>query len=144
MNGCLCWFQYAVARSAPPEDIEIASMGIAAERLLHLQRQAVHATPHVGVAHRQPDPDARGNRDHPRSADSTHPHFARKSPPDHPQNAPCWSPSRVRSPSPSLYYPAPTSVIQSPGVTGGAAEKRRWLTSRERDCEAVRRGLKLM
>ncbi len=51
--------------------VEIASMGIAPKRLLHLQRQTVHATPHVGVAHRQPDPDVRGNRDHPRRTAKT-------------------------------------------------------------------------
>jgi hypothetical protein len=29
-----------------------------------MQRQAVHAAPHVGVADRQPHPNPRGNRDH--------------------------------------------------------------------------------
>jgi hypothetical protein len=57
--------------AAAAENVEIAGMRIAPERLLHLQSQAVHAATHVRMTHRQPDADARGNRDHPRSADST-------------------------------------------------------------------------
>ncbi|KAF2174632.1 hypothetical protein K469DRAFT_686407 [Zopfia rhizophila CBS 207.26] len=56
-----------VAATAP-KNVEITGMRIAPERLLCLQRQAIHAAPHVGMAHRQPDPDTGGNRDHPRSA----------------------------------------------------------------------------
>jgi hypothetical protein len=39
-------------------------MRVAPQRLLHLQRQPVHALPHVGAADRQPHPLARGDRDH--------------------------------------------------------------------------------
>src|SRR5438105_12471400 len=46
------------------ENIEIAGMRIALQPLLDLQRQAVHAAPHVGVANRQPHPHPGGNRDH--------------------------------------------------------------------------------
>jgi hypothetical protein len=43
-------------------------MRIALQRLLHLDRQAVHAAPHIGVPDRQPDPHARRNRDHRRDS----------------------------------------------------------------------------
>jgi len=46
------------------EHIEIASMRIAPELLLDLQCQTVHAPPHVRVPDRQPQPNARRNRDH--------------------------------------------------------------------------------
>lgn len=36
--------------------------------LLNLKRQALHASAHVGVAHRDPDAASRGNRDHDRKA----------------------------------------------------------------------------
>src|SRR3954467_3811469 len=51
-----------------PEHIEIAGMRVAAESLLYLQRQTVHAFPHVGPAHRQPHPHAAWNRDHRRAS----------------------------------------------------------------------------
>jgi hypothetical protein len=47
-----------------PENIKIAGMRIALQPLLDLQRQAIHAAPHVGVANRQPYPYPRGNRNH--------------------------------------------------------------------------------
>ena len=57
---------------AAPEDKKIACMRVAAEALLHLQRQAVHAAPHVGDPRRQPYPHPRPHRDHTRaSTDST-------------------------------------------------------------------------
>src|SRR5712672_1327358 len=43
-------------------------MRIAAERLLYLQCQAVHAFPHVGPADRQPHPNTARNRDHRRAS----------------------------------------------------------------------------
>ena len=43
----------------PLKDVQIAGVRVAPERLLHLQRQAVHAAPHVGVPDRQPHPNAR-------------------------------------------------------------------------------------
>jgi hypothetical protein len=50
------------------EHEQVAAMGIALQVLLHEQRQPLHPLPHVGVAHRDPNPRAR--RDH-RSAIST-------------------------------------------------------------------------
>src|SRR6202040_1567570 len=50
------------------EHVEIAAMRIALQRLLHLDRQAVHAAPHIGVPDRQPYPHTRGNRDHRRDS----------------------------------------------------------------------------
>ena len=41
--------------TAAPENVKITGMRVLAERLLHLQRQPVHAAPHVRVADRQPD-----------------------------------------------------------------------------------------
>src|SRR5580693_4510620 len=46
------------------EDIEIAGVGIPLQALLNLQSQTLHAAPHVGVAGRDPDPDAARYRDH--------------------------------------------------------------------------------
>ena len=40
------------------EDIEIAGVGIPLQALLNLQSQTLHAAPHIGVASRDPDPDA--------------------------------------------------------------------------------------
>src|SRR5580704_3269737 len=53
------------------EDIEIARMRIPAERLLHLQRQAVHPLAHVRPPDGQPDLHTRRNRDHRRSSASS-------------------------------------------------------------------------
>jgi hypothetical protein len=50
--------------SAPTEYIEIASMRIALQRLLHLEGQAIHAAAHVGMARRDPHPHIRRNRNH--------------------------------------------------------------------------------
>jgi hypothetical protein len=49
---------------AATKDIEVAGMGIALEDFLDLQRQIIHAAPHVSVAGRDPDPHARRNREH--------------------------------------------------------------------------------
>src|SRR5713101_3169781 len=43
-------------------------MRIALQTLLHLDRQAVHAAPHIGVADRQPHPHPGRNRDHRRDS----------------------------------------------------------------------------
>src|ERR1700733_5058804 len=57
--------------SGTSENVKIAGMRIAAEHLLHLQRQPVHAFPHVGSADRQPNPHPAGNRDHRRARTSS-------------------------------------------------------------------------
>ena len=57
----------AQVATAPPKDIEITSVGIALETLLYLQGQGSHALPHIGMPGRDPDPYARGDRDHRRS-----------------------------------------------------------------------------
>jgi hypothetical protein len=46
------------------EYVEIAGMGIALQRFLDLQCQAVHAAPHVGMAGGKPHPHPGGDRDH--------------------------------------------------------------------------------
>src|SRR5207249_2617184 len=50
--------------SSPSEDVQIAGMRITLQYFLDLQRQAVHPTPHVGVADCQPNPHPRRDRDH--------------------------------------------------------------------------------
>src|SRR5260370_19717691 len=50
--------------SSPSEDVQIAGMRIALQYFLDLQRQAVHPTPHVGVADCQPNARRRRDRDH--------------------------------------------------------------------------------
>jgi hypothetical protein len=72
------------------EDVEIASMGIALETLLNLQRQTLHAATHVSMPRRNPDPDAGRDWDHDRdnafrtrvsAAVSTSAHTMIRSPP---------------------------------------------------------------
>src|SRR3954447_20236807 len=55
----------------PTKNVKIASMRIALQLLLDLQRQAVHAFAHVGAADRQPHPYPARNRDHRRANAST-------------------------------------------------------------------------
>src|SRR4051812_44586398 len=50
------------------KDVKIAGVRIAPQCMLDLERQAVHAAPHVGVANRQPHPHARRHRDHRRDS----------------------------------------------------------------------------
>src|SRR4029077_10580751 len=50
--------------SSPSEDVQITGMRIALQYFLDLQRQAVHPTPHVGVADCQPNAYPRRDRDH--------------------------------------------------------------------------------
>ena len=50
-----------------PEHVQISGMGIAAESLLNLERQAVHATSHIGSPHGQPHANARRKCNHRRS-----------------------------------------------------------------------------
>ena len=50
--------------AAPPENIKVASVWITLKPLLNLKREALHAAPHVGVACRDPDPDAAWDRNH--------------------------------------------------------------------------------
>src|SRR5438132_12743996 len=53
------------------KDVKIARMRVAAQCLLHLQRQPVHAFAHVGPTDRQPHPNPARNRDHHRANAST-------------------------------------------------------------------------
>jgi hypothetical protein len=53
--------------SLPTEQVEVARMGVALQALLHLQRQAIHASAHVGVTGGDPHPDIRWDRDHRRA-----------------------------------------------------------------------------
>src|SRR3954447_20214890 len=57
--------------SGAAKNVQIAGVRVAAECLLHLQGQPVHALPHVGPTARQPDPYARGDWDHRRSRTSS-------------------------------------------------------------------------
>src|SRR5229473_6235227 len=54
-----------------PEHEQIACMGIAPQRFLDLESQAIHAAPHIGSSDRQPDPHAGRNGDHRRSNTSS-------------------------------------------------------------------------
>jgi len=54
----------SLGSSSPSEDVQIAGMRIALQYFLDLQRQAVHPTPHVGVADCQPNAHPRSDRDH--------------------------------------------------------------------------------
>jgi len=57
--------------SGAPEDVKIARMRVAAQPLLHLKRQPVHALAHVGPADCQPHPNPARNRDHRRASAAT-------------------------------------------------------------------------
>ncbi len=50
--------------AATPEDEEMATIGVALEDLLDLERQAVHPSTHIRVAGCEPHPGARWKRDH--------------------------------------------------------------------------------
>ncbi len=56
--------------AAATEHVKITGVRVPAQPLLHLQRQRIHPTAHVGDPTRQPNPHVRRNRDHdtPRSA----------------------------------------------------------------------------
>src|ERR1700693_2430709 len=53
------------------EHVKIAGVRVTPQRLLNLQRKAVHPTPHVRHAAGQPYPHTRGRDDHRRSTDIT-------------------------------------------------------------------------
>src|SRR6266404_7455834 len=57
--------------SGASEDVKITCMGIAPQRFLDLQSQAIHAAPHVGSPDRKPNAHARGKGDHRRSSTSS-------------------------------------------------------------------------
>src|ERR1019366_10143277 len=59
------------------ENVKIAGVRIAAKSLLNLQRQPIHAAPHIGHTGGQPDTNPRRWRNHPRSAVSTRRKVAR-------------------------------------------------------------------
>src|SRR5215469_9745213 len=46
------------------KDVKIAGVRVATQHLLDLDRQAVHAAPHVGMTDRKPHPHANRDRDH--------------------------------------------------------------------------------
>ena len=50
------------------ENLEVSGMRIVTQHLLDLDRQAVHAPPHVGVPDSQPHPHPRGDWDHHRDS----------------------------------------------------------------------------
>jgi hypothetical protein len=52
------------AAAPAPEHEQMPAVRIALERLLHLQRQAIKALAHVGMARRQPNPRVAGEWDH--------------------------------------------------------------------------------
>ena len=62
---------YQIVPRRPTEDKKIAGVRIAAEPLLNLERQPVHASPHVGHAAREPDAQSGGNRDHARRSSTS-------------------------------------------------------------------------
>jgi hypothetical protein len=73
-------------------------MRVVLQRLLHHQRKAIKSLAHVGVAGRQPHPDARRNRDHRRDSALT----TRAS-----DDASTSAPTTIRSPPMStIYHPA--------------------------------------
>jgi hypothetical protein len=57
--------------SGAPEDVKISRMRVAAQRLLHLQRQPVHAFAHVSPTDCWPHSNPARNRDHGRASAST-------------------------------------------------------------------------
>src|SRR5690348_16433658 len=57
--------------SGAPVDVTIARVRVAAQRLLHLQRQPVHPFAHVGPTDRQPHPNPARNRNHRRASAPT-------------------------------------------------------------------------
>ena len=57
-------YQFHQIATAPSEAEYLARMRIPPEPLLNLQRQRVHASPHVGDAARDPDSHSRRKRDH--------------------------------------------------------------------------------
>src|SRR5271170_4429748 len=77
--------------SAAAENEQIAAVWVTLEPLLNLQGQPLHATAHVCMTGRDPDPTTRWNRNQARSAVSTRRNAARFT----------SRPTRTRRPSPS-------------------------------------------
>ena len=50
--------------AASAKNIDVAGERVAAQAFLHQQRQTLHAFTHIGVTRRDPDPNARCDRDH--------------------------------------------------------------------------------
>ena len=50
--------------SAPAENVKIADVGIALQRLLHEDRKGAESLSHIRMARRQPDPNAARKSDH--------------------------------------------------------------------------------
>src|SRR4051794_36651143 len=94
--------------AAPTEDVDVAREGISPEAFLHLQCQAPHAAPHVGVTRGDPDPDTRSDRDHPRRAASTRRRAARFT----------SLPTRTCCPLPNSISISPGAAAARGGVAG--------------------------
>jgi hypothetical protein len=77
--------------SATAENEQIAAVWVTLESLLNLQGQPLHATAHICMTGRDPDPTTRWNRDQDRSAVNTRRSAARLT----------SRPTRTRCPSPS-------------------------------------------
>src|SRR5258705_10840398 len=92
--------------SGASKDVKITCVGIAPQRFLDLQRQAIHAAPHIGSPDRKPNAHARGKGDHRRSRTSSTRRSACASTP---------LPTRTR------YLPARSISIVSVTVDGAVA-----------------------
>lgn len=94
-----------------PEDVEISGKGIALQALLHLPRQPLHATPHIGVALCDPDSNTARNGDHRRDRAFNTRVSAAVSTSDH---------TRIRSPSASTIsiWPSNPGADASATVSG--------------------------
>ena len=100
-----------------PEHVQVARMRIPLKCLLHLECEAIHAAPHVGVPHREPNPDGRGNRDQRRTAAMTRRSVAR----------PTSAPTRMQVPSGSAIsirrsLPAGSGAPRGPGSVGAGTD----------------------
>lgn len=95
--------------SGTPDNLPITGVRIAAQCLLHLQSQPVHAAAHVAPANRPPYPHPQGDRDHRRSRTSS---TSRR--------VAAWTPSLTRT----RYPPANPISITSPARAGAVPSGR--------------------
>jgi general secretion pathway protein K len=97
--------------ATPSEHIQIAGVRIALHCLLHLERQAIHPAPHIGVTDRQPHPHPARHRDHRRDRTFTTRASAAAS---------TSGPAMIRSPPARTISIRPTSR-DSAGAVGAAS-----------------------